>query len=408
MVPKTADTIIIGGGIIGLAVAYYLSRYSSGSVVLIERGLLAEQNTSRAAALLTLARTKTQLIPLIKETYRVIDELEENSGETLGLRRNGSLHVFLDPKETAYLDELRTIARDYKIDFHQIRVSEAAAKAPWLSQLENGRYAFFPEDAFIDPYNLAYAFAKAAKKRGTKIVQNCNAHQIEIHAGKVDGVRTDDGFISAPVVIDAAGAWAGILSRAIGCNIPMAPVRSHYWITAPHKTFPRTSPIVIIPEARAYARPELGSLLFGIRESQCLSLDPLKLPGSMQELVINKDQMGWNYLEEGFTLLSRFFPAIKHIGIAHYIEGLSTYTPDGLFTVGPAPGINGFYAATGCSGGGIAGCGGIGLMTAEMALGIEPSLDPMPFRLDRFGDVDPFDQSFRDRCARARAGKTSG
>jgi 4-methylaminobutanoate oxidase (formaldehyde-forming) len=88
--------------------------------------------------------------------------------------------------------------------------------------------------------------------------------------------------------------------------------------------------------------------------------------------------------------------------------GPSTYTPDGLFVLGPVPGVEGFLAATGCCGGGIAGAGGIGLIVAHLAACQTPPWDATPFRPDRFGSIAPFDPTFRQLCGLARSGKTSG
>ena len=90
------------------------------------------------------------------------------------------------------------------------------------------------------------------------------------------------------------------------------------------------------------------------------------------------------------------------------MAGLSAYTPDGMFVLGPVPATERFFAAAGCCGSGIAASGGIGLAVAELALGQSPSFDLAPFRPDRFGAVDPFSPELHARCAAARSGKLSG
>ncbi len=405
----TSDAVVVGGGLLGLAVAYYLSKLGTGKVVLVERRLLAEQNTSRAAGLLTQARTKACTVPLVQETYRVVAELESLLGESLGLRRVGSLYIAVSPESKRELALTAVVSRTYSICCDRISVRLARELAPWLAVNDaDADCLYVPTDAFIDPCILAQAFARAARRAGVEILQQEAVLHIETTSGRTLGVITNNRRISSPIVIDAAGVWSAILAAEIGVALPMAPVRSHYWITEPYETFPAHSPIVILPDARAYARPEVGSLLFGLRERESVSLDPRGLPGSMGELVINKEPMGWGYLEEGGDALRRFFPSIDGIGIAHYVEGLSSYTPDGLFTLGAMPGLEGFFAATGCSGAGIAACGGIGEMVAQLALGMRPTNNPAPFRIDRFGKIDPFDKAFRERCAQCRSGKTSG
>ena len=210
------------------------------------------------------------------------------------------------------------------------------------------------------------------------------------------------------MVVLAAGAWANRLTLPLGFGLAMAPVRSHYWITEPDPRFPLGHPAVVMPDARAYARPELGSLLFGLRERAGASLDPFDLPEDASGFSFADDARGWEALEAGAPALREYCPAIDDVGIRGYVAGVSTYTPDGLFLAGPVPGIAGLYVAGGCCGAGVAASGGLGQTLAAMALGEEPGVDPAPFALDRFGPVDPRSREFRARCVAARSGKAGG
>ncbi len=137
-------------------------------------------------------------------------------------------------------------------------------------------------------------------------------------------------------------------------------------------------------------------------------MDPWALPAVLAHLRLSHDSGGWDSLEEGIPGLARFVPIIEHVGIANYITGLSTYTPDGLFALGAIPGLEGFLAATGCCGAGIAASGGIGLALSRLAAHQPALFDLGPHRIDRFGPVDPADAAFRQRCADARSNKRSG
>ena len=165
---------------------------------------------------------------------------------------------------------------------------------------------------------------------------------------------------------------------------------------------------MILPDARAYSRPESNGLLFGLREPVSVSVDPRELPETVSGYVINHDSNGWSSLEEGIPALTAFFPLVQEVEIRRYISGLSNYTPDGMYVLGKVPGLEGFLAATGCSGAGIAMSGGIGRAVAELAVGAEPFVDLTPHRIDRFGLFDPLDEEFRRRCGEARSGKITG
>ncbi len=188
----------------------------------------------------------------------------------------------------------------------------------------------------------------------------------------------------------------------------MAPVRSHYWITVPDARFPTDMPFAILPDARAYARAEVGGLLFGFREAQSIHADPREIPEDLQAHVVAGDAHGWEALEEGGMAFRRFFPAIEDVEIAHYVSGYSTYVPDGLLSIGALPDPAGLYSAAGCSGAGLAMAGGAGKALAELITGASATFDLTPHDPGRFGSFDPFTAAWGRRCALARSGKTTG
>lgn len=406
-VPETADLVIVGGGVWGLSIAYHYARLNIGRVLLLERNALASAATSRAAALLTQARAKTALMPLIAQTYVDIADLEMTLGESLDARRVGSLHIAASASRQRELQELLAIAGQAGLPVETLTADEAVRRAPWLNPEAIMSAVLMPEDAFIDPYRLAMAYACAARTYGATLCPGVAVQNLRRQGDRVTGIVTDQGVVDAGSVVDAAGAWANRLALPLGVGLPMTPVRSQYWITAPDLLFPRDHPMVILPDANAYSRPELGGLLFGLRERQSISVDPRDLPDDLEGFALGEEG-GWSSLVEGAPALRRFLPALDQLDIAHHIAGLSTYVPDGLLALGPAPGIQGFLTAAGCSGAGIATAGGVGRGVAALAAGQSSPFDLTPFRPDRFGEVDPLSPAFRQRCEQARSSKVSG
>jgi sarcosine oxidase subunit beta len=382
--PETADLVIVGGGVWGLSIAYHYARLEMGRVLLLERNALASAATSRAAALLTQARAKTALMPLIAQTYADITDLEVALGESLDGRRVGSLHVTASASRQRELRELMAIAGQAGLSVEALTADEAARRAPWLNPEVIMSAAFMPEDAFIDPYRLAMAYARAARMYGATLRQGVTVQDLRRQGERVTGIVTDQGVVCAGCVVDAAGAWANRLASPLGVGLPMTPVRSQYWITAPDPLFPRDHPMVILPDASAYSRPELGGLLFGLRERQSVSVDPRELPDDLEGFALGEEG-GWSSLVEGAPALRRFLPALDRLEIAHHITGLSTYVPDGLLVLGPAPGIQGFLTAAGCSGAGIATAGGGRSRHCGSGGWPSESLRPDAVPIDRFG-----------------------
>jgi len=405
-VNATADAVVVGAGVAGCAVAYHLAQAGLKPLVLERRGI-AQAATSRAAGLLTRARSQPSLAALVRQTYADLDRLEAEDGP-LGVHRTGSLHVAASRAAKQALWALMAGAAAMGETVRPIQAREALAQAPWL-RLEGGEDIYsMPADAYADGYALGSAYARAARAQGARIQEGLGVEQILWDGARVTGVRTAQGEIAAPVVVDAAGAWANLLARGVGAAIPMAPVRSHYWITGPDPRFRGPQPFVVLPDARAYARPESAGLLVGFREARSLWLDPRELPDDLAGHAVAGDGDGWGSLEEGAPAFQRFFPAFGDLAIAHYLSGYSTYVPDGMLAVGPLPGVAGFYSGAGCCGGGVAMAGGIGRALAQLITSGAAEFDLAPHDPGRFGAVDPFSPEWGQRCAGARSGKTSG
>ena len=128
----------------------------------------------------------------------------------------------------------------------------------------------------------------------------------------------------------------------------------------------------------------------------------------MNGYFFDQDLNGWESLIEGMPAFEKFLPLANNIKISNYIKGLSNYTPDGNFVLGAYPDLDGFIAATGCAGAGIAMSGGIGRFISELVVGLAPFIDSAPHRIDRFSAVDLMNCEFIQSCADARAGKVTG
>lgn len=403
-----ANVVVIGGGIFGCAIAYYYSRSNPGKkIIILERNELCNAATSRAAALMTKIRAKKHFIPLSLETYRVIPEMEKILGESLDIKKVGVMHVAASEQRANELKELMSIAEEFNQPATYISNAEAHKKSPWLKTDEAICIGYMPEEAYCDPYLLGTFFARCAKLHGAELRQGTEVTEVLMDDNTAVGVETTHGKIYADTVITAAGAWSPIFAKQAGIDLPMAPIRSQYWITERDEIFPVNSPIVLLPDAQAYARPEGGSLLFGIREKKSLSVSPKNIPSDVSHFSFSADK-GMNDLSEVIERLARFFPKIYDIGLKYYVAGFSGYTPDNNLSMGVAPGVNNLLLATGCVGAGISVAGGVGLAFAEMAAGKKNPFDFSQFNIERFGKIDSFSEEWLNKCAEARSKKVSG
>lgn len=405
---EKADVVIIGGGVFGCSTAYYYALNNPGSkVILLERNELCNASTSRAAAMMTKIRAKEEFIPLAMETYNAVEQMEDLLGESMDIKRVGIIHIAASEQKEKELNELMQIAGLYGEPAVFIDAAEANRMAPWLDASKAGKIAFVPDEAYCDPYLLGTFYARSAKLLGADIRQGVEVTDLIVENGTAKAVVTKNGIISANVVVLAAGAWSPIIAKKAGIGLPVAPVRSQYWITEKNKLFPESSPMVVLPDANAYFRPDGGALLFGIREKKSIAVSPELIPSDISGFHFSDDK-GMNDLSEVIHKLGDFFPAVYDIGLKYYIAGFSAYTPDNYLSMGATPLLSNVLFATGCVGAGIAVCGGVGKAFAAMAAGEENPYDFTAFDIHRFGEIDPFSDEWLQCCAAARSVKNSG
>jgi sarcosine oxidase subunit beta len=400
------DHIIVGGGVLGASIAYHLVRENAGSILLLERNTLASAASSKAAGLMLQVSTNTTKTALIRQTRDMVDILSDELGEDVGFHKVGSLRLAASDKRISELDGMAVDAANNDIPFEWVTPRDAGDLVPWLDVSSLRKVGFLPTDGYVDPYLLSMAYARAAAARGVEIRQQTAVTDIRAANGRVIGVDTANGPIDSESVIDAAGAWAAVLSAQMGYLLPMAPVRSHYWITKSDPAYGGDHPVTIMPDAGAYARPDVGAVLLGIQERHSATFDARELPGDLATFSPTVGEEHWDRLAEAAEGVGQFFPGIADAQFANYIAGLSAYTPDGKIILGPVPGLSGFLAAAGCCGSGISLSAGIGSAIADLALHRTPGVDISAFGANRFGSVDPFSTEFRECCATARANKS--
>jgi 4-methylaminobutanoate oxidase (formaldehyde-forming) len=405
----SADVVIIGGGTIGTSVAYHLSKYHNKKIILIDRNGIGTGNTAWAASLLTLARGNPDVVPMVSQTYQCIRDLEKDLGERLDLHEVGSYHVANSDRTAEGFKQLLANLKQHNIEAEWSDPGDLSGDVPWLDVDKVNAAFYTPGDGFMEASVLANAFARAARENDVVLDNGTEVLELLVGSGGIEGVRTDRGIIETPVLVDAAGAWSNLLSMNLNIGLPMAPVRSIYWITERNPAlFSQNQPMVILPDEKAYTRPESGGLLFGVRDSESTYFHPAELPARLSGFKFIDESRGWEILEEDGAEFRSIFKDFDKVGIAHTITGVSTYTADGQFVIGESEILKGFYAATGCVGAGVATSGGFGRLIAEMINGGECFIDVKPFSIERQGSIDPFSKEFMQRCSNYRAKKKDG
>lgn len=408
--PDYSEVLVVGGGIWGLSAAWRLAQAGVGRVTVLERRpMLACGSTPRAAALLSRARDDAATAALVRETYTAIEEAERVIGEDLGLIRNATLYVAGTDTGAEALSQrmAANAARGERVE--TLSPAEAAARVPWLDASAVTGAHLMPDDGFTDPARLAMAFAAAARTAGATIHTGIGVARPLVEGGRVTGVELTDGSrLRADKVVLASGVWAPMLLATVGLGIGTAPVRSQYWITERDRRFAGRHPTVILPDIAAYARPELGALLFGLREEASFAADAGAVPDDLDDLHLDDSDRGMAALEAGWEAMARYCPALHDVGLPHHVSGPSGYTIDGKFILGEPAALPGLILAAGCCGAGIAASGGIGRAVTALVTGTAPPADLSAFAPDRFGALTPLDAAIGAACAARRSAKRDG
>lgn len=336
---------VVGGGVVGCAVAYHLAAAAGRSVatLLLEphAPAVAVGATSRSAGCVISASGVAEKCRLSAQTVADVTSLQQQLGTNLGYRRCGSLRLATDSEDLEVLRDYAEVTTRTLGGAGAAVVSrtDAERRVSWLRcSPENAVGGLWVEsDGVMDPTVLAGGYLRAARSLGAVEMRPVMARSLALHGERVVGVVPSSGdIIPCDHVVNAAGAWANLLTAGIGTlpGLPMAPTRSHYWLSQNSPLhFDGTDPIVIMPGARAYTRPEgPHGCLLGLQEAASPSWDARQLPqpdahpSLCAEMVGVDEAQAQDALLEQFERLCEFFPFAADIGWGNYTAGLSTYT----------------------------------------------------------------------------------
>jgi glycine/D-amino acid oxidase-like deaminating enzyme/glycine cleavage system aminomethyltransferase T len=378
--PPAADVVIIGGGIIGVNVAYHLAIRGVSSVVL-ERNVLGSGTSWHAAGQVAQMRGGPRLYPLSMYAGDFYETIEaETTAVRPRFRRCGSLNVA--QSEDRMIDLRRSIAHAalMGIDAREITPNEAAELAPGMrcSDLVGG--VWIPRDGRVSPCDAVLAIAHGAARRGAVFFEGVAAVAVRTCGAAVTGVVTSRGEVATRMVIDCAGLWSSEPIASIGQRLPLHAV-SHWYFVTEHVVDMRnrTLPVVRDADAQIYIRDYNAAFLVGAFEVDRM---PAQLPC---------DERGYiEFADEPPTLADRVrgaanrFPVIGQLATARILNAPESFTPDGRPLVGLASDVDGLIIAAGLNSEGIIFGPGIGRTIAQMVIDGNAQIDTFDLDVARF------------------------
>jgi glycine/D-amino acid oxidase-like deaminating enzyme len=418
--PKSADVVVVGGGIVGASAAYFLARRGL-SVALIEKGYVGCEQSSRNWGWCRRQNRDARELPLANLALRLWDELTKEIGHDLGFRRCGLTYATADQKQLAEWDKWREVARRFDVNTRMLTADEATAAVPaaggrkWLGGVHAA------DDGKAEPALAAPRIAEGARMHGATIHQNCAARGLDITNGQVSGVVTEKGTIRTNAVLCAAGAWASAFLRMHAVSLPQASVRQTALRTAPAPDFGEAvytsdfamtrrldgsytiavsgrATLEITPQGIRYVRPflpmfmkRLKAVEIGIGRSffegpETLGRWRLDRPTPFERIRVLDPAPDKRMVATIMTRVRAMFPTVADAGVVSSWGGYIDSTPDAVPVISPVDSIGGVFVAAGCSGHGFGAGPGIGHLAADLVAGDAASIDPTPFRLSRFTD----------------------
>ncbi|HEX2037119.1 MAG TPA: FAD-binding oxidoreductase [Chloroflexota bacterium] len=368
---QEADAVIVGAGAFGTSLAYHLARLGRRPV-LVDSHDLASQTSPRAAGLTAQIRGTELMAHLAMRSVGQIERFTAETGEPLTVHQPGSLKIARTPEHEAQLRAEVARGRGLGLEIDLISPAEAHRLSPFVEPAGIRAVTYVPRDLYIEPGQLPLGYARAAGRLGATLLAHTPVTGILVEGTTVQGVCTPHGEIRAPVVVDAAGAWARLVGELAGRRIPVVPTRHQLLITEPIAGVRPDLPIVRIVDANVYVRPDNGGLMLGGYEADPLQWDSARLSSGFQ---IGDLPLDLEVLRSLAGLVLEQLPVFRELRPREHRGGLPTMTADGLPIVGPVPGLRGFFVASGCCVGGLTISPAVGEVLAEWIVAGEPPLD---------------------------------
>lgn len=378
-----ADVIVIGSGGLGAATAYYLSKHKDLSVALVDKHDIGSQTSPRAAGMVSCVRKSDLMIGLIKDACRKIESFTEDTGQPLDWVHSGSLKIARRPQDAEVLKGDFERGRRMGLDVELISRERANHLNPFLKTTGVVAAMRIGDDRYFDPAQVAVGFARAAATQGANVLPKLDVLAVNISAGKVTGVTTTKGVIEGKVVVDAAGAWTRQVAEASGIRVPLIPTRQQLIVTEPLEGARADLPMVRIMDAAVYMRPCQGGFLWGVYEETPRFFDMKSLGAGFD---IKDMPLDIEVLRSAMAEVKDQLPILETAQVREFRGGIPTMTADGHHILGPAPGAEGFYFASGCNVAGLSISPAVGEALADWIVGGRPRVDLSPMSVLRFTD----------------------
>ena len=384
-----ARVVVIGGGAVGVATLYQLTKKGWSDVVLVERKELTSGSTWHAAGLLPLFNMSYSVGQIHKASVALYQTLEAETGQSVGFSKVSNIRLALNRDRMDEYHQYAGVAATIGVEVEFLTPGQVKEIWP-LCNIEGVVGAIrHPGDGYIQPADLTQALAKGARDRGAEIYRQTKVTGISRTPGGEWRVETDKGAITCEHVVSATGNFARRTGAMVGLDVPVIPVEHQFIVTEPHPEIVRRHEqglpemgVLRESDGSWYLREERGGLLLGPYEkgAPCCYVDGPR-DDCEYELFPEDLERLTPHIEAAINRV----PAFGEVGVKEVYNGAIPYTPDGSPIIGPAWGLRNFWLNEGHSFG-ITAAGGAGWQLAEWIVEGEPTIDMLGVDPRRFGD----------------------
>ena len=382
-IPTSAKVVVIGGGIAGCSVAYHLTEFGWNDIVLLERDQLTSGTTWHAAGLLGQVGASATITKLRNYSLNLYKKLQEETGIETGLKQNGSLTVATDTDRLEELKRQATFAQRFNIQVDEVNIDKITELYPLINTKDIVGGIYIPKDGQADPIGITNVLAKAAKKNGAKLFENCPVKKILTKNGSIVGVDTIYGKIKCEYIVLATGMWSRQIASDINVSIPLYPNEHFYILSEPLDGINKSLPVLRDYNNCLYLKEDAGKILVGIFEPNAKPAftNTYKVPDDFSFGELPED---FDHFEPYLKNAMKRVPALENVGIRKFFNGPEAFTPDTNYLLGETPEIKNFYVCCGFNSIGIQSAGGAGKVTAEWIINGETNEDIFSLDIARF------------------------
>ena len=372
VLPKSAQVVVLGGGVVGCSVAYHLTKVGISDVVVLERKKLTSGTTWHAAGLVGQLRGSQNMTKLAKYTAELYGGLEEETGQATGFKQHGSISIATTEGRFEELKRMASMAKVFDLEVNVLAPQAVAERYPLINTDDVVGAIQIPSDGQTNPVDVTQALAKGARNGGARVFEDTKVTSIHRDGRKITGVSTEHGDIEADIVVICGGMWSREIAASIGVHVPLHACEHYYIVTEPIAELPAQLPVLRDYDACAYYKEDAGKILLGAFEPQA---KPWGMDGIPDSFCFDELPDDFEHFQPILEMAMARMPLLKETGIQTFFCGPESFTPDVRYHLGEAPNVDGCFVAAGLNSIGIQSAGGIGKVLAQWIRDGYPSMD---------------------------------